>query len=595
MKSVVPRALFGALGISLVLVLWLSLALGPVSLPLGDTLRAALRLAGLPLDGAGLAQAEMILGQIRLPRTLLGLAVGAVLALSGVAMQGLFRNPLADPGLVGVSSGAALGAALAIVFGASLGGLPAFLAPYLLSLCAFGGGLGVTWLVYRLGRRDGQTSVATMLLAGIALTALSGAVIGLFTYLADDATLRTLTFWNLGSLNGASYPRLWPLLLVALLVACWLPRRADALNALLLGESEARHLGFDVERLKAELVLCTALGVGAAVAAAGMIGFIGLVVPHLIRLVAGPDHRNVAAGLDDGRRHSPAACRPAGAPGAGSGGVADRHRHGTDRRAVLPLSAIAGAGLMLRVENLSIRRGGKTVLEGLELELRPGEMLGVLGPNGAGKSTLLGALCGELEPAEGLVLLDERGLDDWPGVARAQRLAVLPQSSSLGFAFPVEAVVGFGRLPHSSGRERDVQIVAEALAAADASHLAGRSYLALSGGERQRVHLARVLAQLWPGEPGQVLLLDEPTSALDPLHQHTTLQAVHDFARRGASVLVILHDLNLAARYCDRLLLLQNGRPHLLGTPEEVLRPSRCARCSASRSWSSVIPSEVIR
>ncbi|MCO1752483.1 iron ABC transporter permease [Pseudomonas aeruginosa] len=275
------------------LVLWLSLALGPVSLPLGDTLRAALRLAGLPLDGTGLAQAEMILGQIRLPRTLLGLAVGAVLALSGVAMQGLFRNPLADPGLVGVSSGAALGAALAIVFGASLGGLPAFLAPYLLSLCAFGGGLGVTWLVYRLGRRDGQTSVATMLLAGIALTALSGAVIGLFTYLADDATLRTLTFWNLGSLNGASYPRLWPLLLVALLVACWLPRRADALNALLLGESEARHLGFDVERLKAELVLCTSLGVGAAVAAAGMIGFIGLVVPHLIRLVAGPDHRTL--------------------------------------------------------------------------------------------------------------------------------------------------------------------------------------------------------------------------------------------------------------------------------------------------------------
>lgn len=275
------------------LVIWLSLALGPVSLPLGDTLRAALRLAGLPLDGTGLAQAEMILGQIRLPRTLLGLAVGAVLALSGVAMQGLFRNPLADPGLVGVSSGAALGAALAIVFGASLGGLPAFLAPYLLSLCAFGGGLGVTWLVYRLGRRDGQTSVATMLLAGIALTALSGAVIGLFTYLADDATLRTLTFWNLGSLNGASYPRLWPLLLVALLVACWLPRRADALNALLLGESEARHLGFDVERLKAELALCTALGVGAAVAAAGMIGFIGLVVPHLIRLVAGPDHRTL--------------------------------------------------------------------------------------------------------------------------------------------------------------------------------------------------------------------------------------------------------------------------------------------------------------
>ncbi|MCE4068465.1 iron ABC transporter permease [Pseudomonas nitroreducens] len=273
------------------LVVWLSLALGPVSLPLGDTLRALAHMLGLPVSVDGLGQAELIVGQIRLPRTLLGIATGGVLALAGVAMQGLFRNPLADPGLIGVSSGAALGAAIAIVFGASIGGLPEVFAPYLLSACAFVGGLLVTALVYRLGRHNGQTSVATMLLAGIALTALAGALIGLFTYLADDATLRTLTFWNLGSLNGASYPRLWPLLLITLLVACWLPRRVNALNALLLGESEARHLGFDVERLKIELILCTALGVGAAVAAAGMIGFIGLVVPHLLRLIVGPDHR----------------------------------------------------------------------------------------------------------------------------------------------------------------------------------------------------------------------------------------------------------------------------------------------------------------
>jgi len=283
--------LFLFLGFLLLLVVWLSLALGPVSLPLGDTLRALAHMLGLPVSVDGLGQAELIVGQIRLPRTLLGIATGGVLALAGVAMQGLFRNPLADPGLIGVSSGAALGAAIAIVFGASIGGLPEVFAPYLLSACAFVGGLLVTALVYRLGRHNGQTSVATMLLAGIALTALAGALIGLFTYLADDATLRTLTFWNLGSLNGASYPRLWPLLLITLLVACWLPRRVNALNALLLGESEARHLGFDVERLKIELILCTALGVGAAVAAAGMIGFIGLVVPHLLRLIVGPDHR----------------------------------------------------------------------------------------------------------------------------------------------------------------------------------------------------------------------------------------------------------------------------------------------------------------
>lgn len=286
-----PRSLFIALGLLLALALWLSLALGPVSLPLADTLSAALRLFGVPVGGEQLQQAELILGQIRLPRTLLGLTVGAVLALCGVAMQGLFRNPLADPGLVGVSSGAALGAAIAIVGGAALGGLPEAFAPYLLSFSAFLGGLGVTALVYRLGRRNGETSVATMLLAGIALTALAGAAIGLFTYLADDSTLRTLTFWNLGSLNGASYARLWPLLLVTAAVALWLPRRAKALNALLLGESEARHLGFAVERIKRELVFCTALGVGAAVAAAGMIGFVGLVVPHLMRLLVGPDHR----------------------------------------------------------------------------------------------------------------------------------------------------------------------------------------------------------------------------------------------------------------------------------------------------------------
>jgi iron complex transport system permease protein len=289
--SVRSRPLLVCLGVLLALAIWLSLALGPVSLPLLDTLRAALRLLGVPIPAAGLEQAELILGQIRLPRTLLGLAVGAVLALSGVAMQGLFRNPLADPGLVGVSSGAALGAAVAIVAGASLGSVPAAFEPYLLSFCAFVGGLGVTALVYRLGRHDGQTSVATMLLAGIALTALAGAAIGLFTYLADDSTLRSLTFWNMGSLNGASYARLWPLLIVAVAVSLWLPRRARALNALLLGESEARHLGFEVERLKRELVFCTALGVGAAVAAAGLIGFIGLVVPHLVRLIAGPDHR----------------------------------------------------------------------------------------------------------------------------------------------------------------------------------------------------------------------------------------------------------------------------------------------------------------
>lgn len=228
---------------------------------------------------------------------------------------------------------------------------------------------------------------------------------------------------------------------------------------------------------------------------------------------------------------------------------------------------------MLRTENLHIQRGIHSVLAEISLDLRPGEVLGVLGPNGAGKSTLLSALCGELKPAQGQVWLDQKPLVDWSGPERAQRMAVLPQSSTLNFSFRVEEVVAMGRLPHDSGRVRDAEVIRAALTAADAAHLEGRSYLALSGGERQRVHLARVLAQLWPGEGGQTLLLDEPTSMLDPLHQHTTLQAVREFADRGAAVMIILHDLNLAARYCDRLLLLASGRVYSLDVPTVVLQP----------------------
>lgn len=228
---------------------------------------------------------------------------------------------------------------------------------------------------------------------------------------------------------------------------------------------------------------------------------------------------------------------------------------------------------MLQAEGLYLRRGKQDVLRGIDLQLAPGQIVGVLGPNGAGKSSLLGALSGELVPAQGRVTLQGRLLSDWAGPERAQRLAVLPQVASLGFAFQVQDVVGMGRMPHATGRQRDAQIVEAALQAADATHLAQRSYLALSGGERQRVHLARVMAQLWPGEEGVTLLLDEPTSMLDPLHQHTTLEAVRRFADRGAGVLLILHDLDLAARYCDRILLLEQGRSYALDSPASVLTP----------------------
>ncbi|TQS73584.1 iron ABC transporter permease [Rhodobacteraceae bacterium] len=229
---------------------------------------------------------------IRLPRLCLGAMVGASLAVSGALMQGLFRNPLADPGLVGVSSGAGLGAICAIVLGGALPvGLTAMAGPYLVALFAFFGGLISTLVLYHVATRGGQTSVATMLLAGIVMGALAGALSGIMVYLADDTQLRELTFWSLGSLGGATWVKVWasaPLLLGAIVLA---PLCAHGLNAMALGEATARHMGVRVERVKTASIVLVAAGTGAAVAVSGGIGFVGIVVPHILRLLIGPDHR----------------------------------------------------------------------------------------------------------------------------------------------------------------------------------------------------------------------------------------------------------------------------------------------------------------
>lgn len=235
-----------------------------------------------------------VLTDIRLPRVLLGLLVGAALAQAGAAMQGLFRNPLAEPGVVGVSGGAALAAVCSLVIG-----LPSALplpTGLLLPAAAFLGGWLATLSVMSLARVDGSLRMATLLLAGMAINALTSAGIGFLAHTADATALRTLTFWLFGSLGRASWPELaWtaPLLCLPLL---WLPRRARALNALLLGEAEAQHLGVSVERLKREIALLSVLAVATSVAATGVIAFVGLIVPHLLRLRHGPDHRLLLPG-----------------------------------------------------------------------------------------------------------------------------------------------------------------------------------------------------------------------------------------------------------------------------------------------------------
>lgn len=229
-----------------------------------------------------------IVSVIRLPRILLTMLVGAALAVSGAAMQGLFRNPLADPGLIGVSSGAALGAVSVIVLGTQWPWLSASVG---LPLAAALGGLLATGIVYRLSREAARSDVATLLLAGIAINAIAAAGTGLLTYFADDGQLRTLTFWLLGGLGGAHWAQLGvvaPFLLLCTVGLCFLGR---PLNAFLLGEDVAHHLGYSVEVIKAVAIVLSAVAVGAAVAVSGVIGFVGLVVPHLLRLAIGADHR----------------------------------------------------------------------------------------------------------------------------------------------------------------------------------------------------------------------------------------------------------------------------------------------------------------
>ena len=259
----------------------------------GDTRVLAALGAKLGLGEASLRDMTIV-WDIRMPRVLTGMLVGAALAVSGAVMQGLFRNPLADPGLVGVSAGAGFGAVAAIVLG---GFLPAailsWVGAYLVPFAAFLGGWASTLVLYAIATRGGQTSVATMLLAGIALGALTGALTGFIVYRATDEQLRDLTFWGMGSVAGATWAKLLtagPIIFLGLVAAPFLAR---ALDALALGEAVAAHLGIDTQAMKRIAILTVALSVGASVAITGGIGFVGIVVPHILRLVQGPEHRNL--------------------------------------------------------------------------------------------------------------------------------------------------------------------------------------------------------------------------------------------------------------------------------------------------------------
>lgn len=293
MRRLNPNTTKIALFILLPIALLIAVSLGSVSIPIEDLIHHLWR-QQKPTE-----YQQLIIEKIRAPRVLLCAIIGSILASCGVVMQGLFRNPLADPSLIGVSSGAALGASLMMILGTLT--FPQFPDPAGSSLITFGsiatgafiGGVLATFLVYRLATRDTGTSVPTMLLAGIAISAIAAGVNNLLMYIADNSTLRQISLWQMGGFDRTRWSDTLLAGLILILGILCFRGYTQALNALLLGESEARNLGFNIQKMKLQLITVTALMIGIATALTGMIGFVGLVVPHIMRLLIGPSHQHL--------------------------------------------------------------------------------------------------------------------------------------------------------------------------------------------------------------------------------------------------------------------------------------------------------------
>lgn len=282
-----------ALAIALVIAFVWSLATGAVTIPFAEVTHVILNKLGLTnfyLD----ENSDLVINELRMPRALLAMCVGAGLSVAGASLQGLFRNPLTDPALIGLSSGATLGAVGVIVLGGAFFHLvDTTLREYLMEVAAFTGGAISTFASYRLATRGGQTSVSMLLLSGIAINALAGAIYGVLLFMATDSQLRSISFWQLGSMAGATWQNLTATVVFLIPSTLALLAFGNKLNLLALGEKEAYYLGVNVQSFKKYLVILICIAVGAAVANCGIIAFMGLLVPHIIRLIVGHNYKAI--------------------------------------------------------------------------------------------------------------------------------------------------------------------------------------------------------------------------------------------------------------------------------------------------------------
>ncbi len=291
------RLFFLSMIIILFILLIVGVSFGPVNISFYDIFIIISHQFGF-LDKVSVDSVnEIVLLNIRLPRVILGALVGLALGTSGAILQGLFRNPLVDPGFIGVSSGAAVGAMFAILFTQFLQLIFwSVLVPFILPIMAIIGSFITTILVYKMSKVSGKTNIMTMLLSGIAVNAISGSVIGLFVSISSDVQLRSFTFWTLGGLDNADWLVVFLTSIFVFIPLIIVFKMRDELDIFMLGDSEAHHLGLNVESLKKKIILMSSVMVGISVSFCGMIGFIGLVTPHLVRLFIGPKHKLLIPG-----------------------------------------------------------------------------------------------------------------------------------------------------------------------------------------------------------------------------------------------------------------------------------------------------------
>ena len=501
--------------------------------------------------------------QLRGMRVIAACLVGCGLAIAGVVMQGLFRNPLADPGVIGTSAGAVFGGMLTVLvsyfLGASLPIPPVVLLPL---GCVFGGMLSL-WLVLGVAKRAPDN--LSVLLAGVVMGMLFASLgTALNAWAQRDFELaRSLMAFSFGSIDAKGFEHLLlatPLVLGGLWAAL---RWGPSLDVLLSGEEEAASLGVDLKRSRRWLIIWASLPVAGAVAIGGSIPFVGLVVPHILRGLVGPLHRGLL----------PCAA-VAGAIFTLACDIIVRSLPTQGEIPVGVISGLIGAPLflylmvpdpaggtilmaaLLEAQGISVQVGAKTLLNEVDLSAESGELLSLIGPNGAGKTTLLKSLLG-LIPHRGEVLINGQSLAVMTPQERARQAAYVPQFTLLSARLSGRDVVAQGRFAHRGQgfSQRDHSAVVDrALADTDCSELSERPFAVCSGGERSRLLLARALATEAP-----LLLLDEPTASLDLAHALHLYALLRRLAQQGKGIVMVQHQLSDALRWSDRTLVLHRG------------------------------------